>query len=674
MNQRIIAATAAAILITEASAQSVVLFETFEGNFPQDNSWSIKGTNASWGKVSTGFGGRTAVSGDSFAYCAAVRADGKAAVPVYPSNMDGMMEKPLDLSQFASATLSFWYLMPDIPTSCFGGCDSFRVLIDTNIVFGPKNGSQVAWQPITINLRNYTGGTHNLRFEFTSGSEFLNHEGLYLDNILVLGQKTLPESASVNDPATDLTSRNTQNEPSIIIGDGGSILIAFNDSGSLDASTNRFTGWSVSTNYGASFLDKGILPSGVSGDAGDPIFARDAGSGLIYLATMMNPLGPRLQFFRSVDNGRTFQAPINAAPGFKAGDGLDKPWLAVDNYTGAGRGNVYLVFRDFPTGQAGSQQPLIYFNASTDKGTTWGVPKIIGSGHGAYVAAGPAHEVYVFWLSGNRILASKSVDEGRTFGLASTIAPIASSDADGDLGLPDVRTDSFPRAAVNPVTGDIYVVYNDRGIFPEDLADIFITVSRDRGTSWTEPKRVNQDYSLRSQWFPCVSVSPDGRDLFVAWYDRRLEAGDGETTIYGIFGGVAATNVIPGFEFRIGDNLFWSPTIADRSVVSYLGDYVQSVSDNEFFYFAWTDTRTRNPDVRFTKVPIPDRFSAFRLQSDGAHIRLNTNPGRSYSLEVSADLRTWNAVTNFVATDFSIEVTDATGRASAPRFYRASAR
>jgi hypothetical protein len=66
------------------------------------------------------------------------------------------------------------------------------------------------------------------------------------------------------------------------------------------------------------------------------------------------------------------------------------------------------------------------------------------------------------------------------------------------------------------------VVYNDAGVLG-DRGDIFVVMSTDAGATWTSPYRVNQDSALHSQWFPTIAVSPDGNNLMIAWYDRRLK-------------------------------------------------------------------------------------------------------------------------------------------------------
>src|SRR5438874_3900274 len=100
-----------------------------------------------------------------------------------------------------------------------------------------------------------------------------------------------PPNPLVNDPALDTTGQDTQSENSTLAF-GSTVLVSYNDSGSNAGSPNQFTGWSRSTNGGASFTDMGRLPldgdssDGITGDLGDAVLARDRISGRIYFLTL----------------------------------------------------------------------------------------------------------------------------------------------------------------------------------------------------------------------------------------------------------------------------------------------------------------------------------------------------------------------------------------------------
>src|SRR5216683_5864943 len=227
----------------------------------------------------------------------------------------------------------------------------------------------------------------------------------------------------VNNPNADLTARDTQSETTLVVfGPGGNDntgCSAFNDSGSFvppATATSKFTGFSRSADGGATWTDEGTLPTNANGDVGDPVLARSSLTGAIFLSTLQFS-GSGIRVFPSTDNCNTFAAPVQGAPG-KTGF-QDKEWIAVDNFTGSGQGNVYLVERDFGPGNG------IYFFRSTNNSATF-LPSggtLIASGaannvQGAYVTVGPDHAVYVFFFdqsSPQRIRMRRSNDQGLTF-------------------------------------------------------------------------------------------------------------------------------------------------------------------------------------------------------------------------------------------------------------------
>src|SRR5439155_2393221 len=150
----------------------------------------------------------------------------------------------------------------------------------------------------------------------------------------------------VNDPTADTTSRDTQSETALTLGAGSNVVCVFNDSG--QSASGKYTGFSQSSNGAFSWTDKGSLPTSTNGDLGDPVLATSAKTGTILLSTLSYYTSEQILIFRSVDNGATFTGPVNGAPGFNSTNGnQDKEWIAVDNFPGAGFGNVYMCWRNF---------------------------------------------------------------------------------------------------------------------------------------------------------------------------------------------------------------------------------------------------------------------------------------------------------------------------------------
>lgn len=428
---------------------------------------------------------------------------------------------------------------------------------------------------------------------------------------------TLPEAAGVeapsgalpnvlvNNPGADTAPRNTQSETSLVLGSGSIILSSFNDSG-LSAGGQHFTGIARSTDGGATFTDQGALPVSGSGDAGDPVYARNNTTGRVVLATLGFSSGAVLQCFRSDDNGVVYQAPVNCAAG---GGSHDKEWIACDNAAGAGQGNFYNFWRDFGGGGG------MTLTRSTDGGISWVNRQVLDSaaGQGAWVVTGADHAVYAFWLKSgpNRIVVRKSTDQGVTFGAQSLAQTLTVAAVNGDLGLGSFRSNAFPQVAAHPTDPlQLYMTWNDKGA-GIDRANVYFSQSSDGGATWTPRVQVNADAGTSDNWQPVIAINPAGTRLFISWYDRR-DSGNSTIHVYGRNAEISGTTVLFGTDYRITDTAFPVVVGVDPAIVAtYMGDYDQAVADGASFYRTWGDNRSGNPDVRFSAIPADEGFGPF---------------------------------------------------------------
>ena len=178
------------------------------------------------------------------------------------------------------------------------------------------------------------------------------------------------------------------------------------------------------------------------GQASIPRFA--AGTSNAYVAWRRFPFpgtffgfGNSVGFARSLDNGATFEAPIETAPEFFTMDqvlGNDRvstsPSLAVDNSRGPRRGSIYLVYAN---------------NDNRD---------------------------------GSDVVFQKSTDAGQSFS-----APVAINAAPGKD-----RPQWFPWVTVDNLTGRIHVFYYDQGIDSSgDLSEVSHVFSDNGGERWSAP-------------------------------------------------------------------------------------------------------------------------------------------------------------------------------------------
>jgi hypothetical protein len=409
----------------------------------------------------------------------------------------------------------------------------------------------------------------------------------------------------------------TQSETAIIVS-GDNVIIGFNDSGSRDGDANKFTGWSYSSDGGASFTDGGTLPTNDIGDLGDPVLALNESTGRIYFATLGFSGDETIQVFTSDDNGVSWNEPVVGTPG---GSNEDKQWMVVDNFAGTGNGNVYLISRRFGTNRG------IYLFTSTDNGATFGpdggveiVSASAGNQQGAFVAVAPDHSVYAFWMDdvNNELNMRKSTDFGATFGSAVTfVTDMKGGQTNNGLYLTGkrksepffdgFRSNSFPHAAVNPVNGDIYVVYNDD---PDgasqgtDRANVYMVMSSDGGATWTTPELINDDGTTTDQWQPTIAVTPDGTHLGIFFYSRENSDFNNNFSYNGRIGKITGSTVTFTPTFQISEIYSLPEFGRDNQVnIKYMGDYNSAYATNTLFHVVWSDNRDDHPDNTSVKDP-----------------------------------------------------------------------
>lgn len=452
--------------------------------------------------------------------------------------------------------------------------------------------------------------------------EAARHEG-------AMPPRLFPDLRSINDlavnnPAADSTARDTQSETTVAVTGPASdkVVAGFNDSGSWDGVTgganDHFTGFASSTNSGATFTDQGALPNTAQGDGGDPVLAPVAGTDTVYLATLQFTSNLDIPIFKSTDGGASFAAPVSGAPGGVAGDSMDKPWLVVDNFGGSGNGNVYLCWTRF----FGTNSADIRFTRSINSGASFGPSGgtlISSGGQGCFVVVGPDHSVYVFYYRGtgpggqggdNKLFVRRSTDLGVTFAPEVQVADLQTTTTNGRLELgAGPRSNSFPHAAVNPVSGQLVAVYNDDTVAGGvDNGNAFYVTSTDNGATWSPPKEVSDD-GAADQFFPTVGITPNGKRIMFGYYSRTHDPG-------GSFhrrarAGTVNTNT-DAIKLRRSFQLGYDTPVAiaqDPAInPTYMGDYDQIVANSGRFFSTWADNRdgngfhTSQPDVFIARI------------------------------------------------------------------------
>ncbi|MCK5086017.1 MAG: exo-alpha-sialidase, partial [Melioribacteraceae bacterium] len=288
------------------------------------------------------------------------------------------------------------------------------------------------------------------------------------------------------------------------------------------------------------------LHSATLGVWGDPCVIYDA-LGNLYYAHLSNPVQgywiDRIVIQKSTDNGNTFDDGIGV--GLTYPKNQDKEWLAADCSNSQFKNNIYVAWTEFD--DYGSSNPndssRILFSRTTNHGNSWS-SQIRISDHGgncidedetvegAVPAVGPDGEVYVAWAGPLGLMFDKSIDGGVTFG-----KDIFITDQPGgwDFGVPGIyRCNGMPITACDisnsPYRGNVYVGWSDQRN-GTDNTDIFFIKSSDKGETWGETIKVNDDQTSRHQFFTWMTIDSTNGNIYFIFYDRRNTIGN-ETEVY----------------------------------------------------------------------------------------------------------------------------------------------
>ena len=171
--------------------------------------------------------------------------------------------------------------------------------------------------------------------------------------------------------------------------------------------------------------------------------------------------------------------------------------------------------------------------------------------------------VYNSILAGLLQVSQTSHDGGSTFDPPVTIAAFQG------IGVAGMRTGDFlPAAAVDPVSGHLYAVWQDARFRSDGFNDIVISVSTDGGASWGPVRAVNASAAHPVNHFT-AAVGAHGGTVLVS-YVTRADDDDRVDVRY-----VVSTDDGTSFgrERRLGGagNLRFAASSSGRS---FLGDYM----------------------------------------------------------------------------------------------------
>jgi hypothetical protein len=321
----------------------------------------------------------------------------------------------------------------------------------------------------------------------------------------------------------------------------------------------------VSTNGGASWALAAAQPQfsicagATSGSAGffnratDPWVTFSSDGTIVYsISDSFNANGPAfggassIVISRSTDGGVHWQAPVTAEFDASTTELNDKESITADSLIAS---NAYAIW-DRLVSPSSHANPGAFnvspafrgpamFSKTTDGGVTWSNGRIIFDpgeknqtiGNQIVVpSAGPAKGMLIDGFDlintaggfgsprkSDRAAIIRSADGGATWSHPIIVSPedVAHVFINGKY----VRTsDELPEFATDPVSGNLYAVWQDARFSPTGNAKIALSMSTDGGLHWSIPIRVDQSVGDAPAFTPQVHVASDGT-VGVFYYD-----------------------------------------------------------------------------------------------------------------------------------------------------------
>jgi len=401
------------------------------------------------------------------------------------------------------------------------------------------------------------------------------------------------------------------NEPSIAIDPTNPLRMAIGwRQFDTQASNFRQAGYAFSLNGGKNWTFTDIIEPGVF--RSDPVLGFNDRGILYFNSLNVNEDHYSCDLFKSDDetswdNGR-------------AAHGGDKLWMAIDRTESEGNGNVYAHWLEPYTECNGS------FTRSFDEGETFEDCSSLPRYPMAYGtnAIGPLGELYVTGFVGSRIYFSRAIipynkelspnwSETKVVSLGGTLVIFGGPNPDGLLGQPWLAVDH----SAGPGHGNVYLLSTLKRDLDE--ADVLFARSEDRGETWSDPLKINNDSQNNWNWFGTMSIAPNGR-IDVAWLDTRDHKDSHNSSLY--------------FSYSTDGGYTWSPNVRlsesfDPHVgypnQSKIGDYCHMISDNEAANLAWAATFNGEQDVYYSRIQVEKPMQTHDASSNNSTITLYQN-------------------------------------------------
>jgi hypothetical protein len=458
-------------------------------------------------------------------------------------------------------------------------------------------------------------------------------------------------NVQVNCQAEDGSSIFSQQNETTISAFGSKVVVGFNDD-LVCCSAINFSGYSVSTNGGRTFTDRGNVPwSPDVQPIGDPSLSHDDEGNFFYASLALDlsvPTADSLIVVYEMTAGsnsfRRLSVPVNV--GDSSTNFADKELLEVGQ-DGDGNRHFYITWTSYMNNSV--NQGAVMLTDSKD-GVHWrtiqvspGIPCQPLSPAAHPLLAG--NTVYVSYIemniatcttapqatNGHHTMVTVDVPSGRV----TAVKQIASVQGAGDIVQfcgqgwlqviqtepgHNIRSPELPSSAVDE-NGTLYDVWSDRPAGPGggngNATRIYLSYSLDGNASWSPPQVISGAAApnfMNDRFQPWIVTDGDG--LHAIWYER-VKAPDGgpdwlrtDKADLSLATKKRAPRASNGGETVLSSVPF---PVIDTGGGCYMGDYNQIASNGHRLFVSWGDNRNT---VTTPAGPVnePDVFS----QSYGA--------------------------------------------------------
>jgi hypothetical protein len=389
----------------------------------------------------------------------------------------------------------------------------------------------------------------------------------------------------------------------------------------VGVSTDRGNSWKAVPLPGVTLTTGGTFVR-----ASDPWLSFSPNGDLYAISLVENPASPVTTLFgatesgilvsKSTDGGLTWGSPITIIDTTNPLAFNDKESITADptnsNY-------VYAVWDQLsvPTAAAQESYGPTYFARSTDGGKTWEParaiydPGVDNQTIGNQILVLPGGNLVDFFTNALECIEFvESTDHGATWSKPTVIANAdLASVIDPNNGQYVRTTDFTQEAAVDPHSGNLYVVWQDGRFSQNQAVNVAFTMSTDGGQTWSNPIPINQTPTNipigdQQAFLPQVDVASDGT-VAVTYYDfRNAASGPGTPTdVWAVLANPSSPENLPGGLTNPGNwnhevRLTVSPFDMEQAPFAegeFVGDYPGLTSSGNKFLAFFAQAGTAGP-------------------------------------------------------------------------------